>query len=179
MSSRGKEVFQRQSANSSYIFPNTSLADQLDQLLDLFWTVPSSLVAQTVKASAYNAGDPGSIPESGRSSGEGNGNPLQYSWVENPMDGEAWKATIHGVAKCQTWLSDFIFFLDNSVENHLVSISSERQYINWVFLAMKLPFRSLSSNTWILMMLKPAFLAFCTFIYSFWAIKQVCNFQQN
>ena len=43
-----------------------------------------------VKASAYNAGDPGSIPGSGRSPGEGNGNPLQYSCLENPMDGEAW-----------------------------------------------------------------------------------------
>ena len=42
------------------------------------------------KASAYNAGDPGSIPGLGRSSGEGNGNPLQYSCLENPMDGEAW-----------------------------------------------------------------------------------------
>ena len=39
------------------------------------------------KASAYNAGDPGSIPGLGRSSGEGNGNPLQYSWLDNPMDG--------------------------------------------------------------------------------------------
>ena len=42
------------------------------------------------KASAYSAGDPGSIPGSGRSSGEGNGNPLQYSCLENPMDGGAW-----------------------------------------------------------------------------------------
>ena len=42
------------------------------------------------KASAYNAGDPGSIPGSGRSSGEGNGNPLQYSWLENAMDGGGW-----------------------------------------------------------------------------------------
>ena len=42
------------------------------------------------KASAYNAGDPGSIPGSGRSSGEGNGNPLQYFCLENPMDGGAW-----------------------------------------------------------------------------------------
>ena len=51
------------------------------------------------KASACNAGDPGSIPESGRSPGEGNGNPLQYSCVENPMDGEAWQATVPEVAK--------------------------------------------------------------------------------
>ena len=42
------------------------------------------------KASVYNAGDLGSIPESGRSPREGNGNPLQYSCLENPMDGEAW-----------------------------------------------------------------------------------------
>ena len=41
------------------------------------------------KVSAYNAGDPGSIPGLGRSSGEGNGNPLQYSCLENPMDGGA------------------------------------------------------------------------------------------
>ena len=43
-----------------------------------------------VKESASNAEDPGSIPGSGRSPGEGNGNPLQYSCLENPMDGEAW-----------------------------------------------------------------------------------------
>ena len=43
-----------------------------------------------VKASASNAGDPGSIPGSGRSPGQGNGNPLQYSCLENPTDGEAW-----------------------------------------------------------------------------------------
>ena len=42
------------------------------------------------KASAYNMGDPGSVPGLGRSFGEGNGNPLQYSCLENPMDGEAW-----------------------------------------------------------------------------------------
>ena len=60
-----------------------------------------------IKASACNAGDLGSIPGSGRSPGEGNGNPLQYSCLENPMDGGAWWATVHGVAKSRTWLSDF------------------------------------------------------------------------
>ena len=60
-----------------------------------------------VKASARNAGDLGSIPGSGRSPGEGNGNPLQYSCLENPMDREAWWATVHGVAKSRTRLSDF------------------------------------------------------------------------
>ena len=51
------------------------------------------------KTSACNAGDLGSIPGSGRSPGEGNGNPLQYSCLENPMDREAWKTTVHGIAK--------------------------------------------------------------------------------
>ena len=59
------------------------------------------------KASAYNAGDPGSIPGLGRSSGEGNGNPLQYSCLENSMDGGAWQATVHGVVKSRTRLSNF------------------------------------------------------------------------
>ena len=62
-----------------------------------------------VKASACNVGDLGSIPESGRSPGEGNGNPLQYSCLENPMDGGAWWAEVHGVAKSWTRLSDFTF----------------------------------------------------------------------
>ena len=64
-------------------------------------------MAQTVKASAYKAGDRSSIPGSGRSPGEGNGNPLQHSCLENPMDRGAWQATVHGVAKSPTRLSDF------------------------------------------------------------------------
>ena len=60
------------------------------------------------KTSAYNAGDPGSIPGLGRSPREGNGNPFQYSCLENPMDGGAWQATVHGVAKSRTRMSDFI-----------------------------------------------------------------------
>ena len=60
-----------------------------------------------VKASACNAGDMGSIPRLGRSPGEGNGNPLQYSCLKNPMDTGAWWATVHGVAKSWTRLSDF------------------------------------------------------------------------
>ena len=51
------------------------------------------------KASACNAGDLGLTPGLGRSPGEGNGNPLQYSCLENPTDGGAWQATVHGVAK--------------------------------------------------------------------------------
>ena len=59
------------------------------------------------KESACNAGDVGSVPGSGWSSGEGNGNPLQHSCLENSMDREAWWATIHGVMKLDTdeWLT--------------------------------------------------------------------------
>ena len=55
-----------------------------------------------VKAYACNAGDLGSIPGLGRSPGEGNGNPLQYSCLENSMEGGAWWATVHGVAKSRS-----------------------------------------------------------------------------
>ena len=61
------------------------------------------------KASACNVGDPVSIPGLGRSSGEGNGTPLQYSCLENPMDRGALQATVHGVAKSRTRLSDCTF----------------------------------------------------------------------
>ena len=57
--------------------------------------------------SPCNAGDPGSILWLGKSSGEGNGNPLQYSCLENSMDGGAWWATVHRVAKSWTRLNDF------------------------------------------------------------------------
>ena len=60
------------------------------------------------KVSAYIAGDLGSVPGLGRS-GEGNGNPLQYSSLENPMDGGTWQATVHGVTKSQIGLSYFTF----------------------------------------------------------------------
>ena len=51
------------------------------------------------KESACSAGDPGSVSGLGRSPGEGNGNPLQYSCLENPMDRRAWRATVHGILK--------------------------------------------------------------------------------
>ena len=60
---------------------------------------PASLVAQMVKESACNAGDPGSIPGSGGSPGERNGNPLQYSCLENPMDRGAWQVSAHSVTQ--------------------------------------------------------------------------------
>ena len=62
-------------------------------------------MAQEVKNLPANAGDvrdSSSIPGSGRSPGKGNGNPLQYSFLENPMDRGAWRTVVHGVTKSQT-----------------------------------------------------------------------------
>ena len=72
-----------------------------------------------VKASACDAGDLGSIPGSGRPPGEGNGTPLQFSCLENPMDGGTWRATVHGVANSRTRLSDFTFTL---TEKHITAL---------------------------------------------------------
>ena len=88
--------------NLSHLFPKV---DNENTRILYFWKgFPGG---SDGKASARNAGDLGSIPGLGRSSGEGNGNPLQYSCLENSMDGGAWWATVHGVAKSQTWLSHF------------------------------------------------------------------------
>ena len=57
-----------------------------------------------MKKTVCNTGDPDSIPGSGRSLREGNGNPFQYSCLENPMDRGAWQATVHGISKSQTRL---------------------------------------------------------------------------
>ena len=62
------------------------------------------------KESARSARYLGLIPGLGRSLGGGNGNPLQYSCLENPMDRGVWQATVNGVAKSRTQLSDFTFF---------------------------------------------------------------------
>ena len=77
------------------------------------------------KASVYNTGDPGLIPGSGISPGEGNGNPLQYSCLENPMDRGAWQVTVHAVMKSRTRLSDFIFtFQFHALEKEMATHSS-------------------------------------------------------
>ena len=72
----------------------------------LYWQVGSGSHG---KVSAYSEGDRGSIPGSGRSPGNGNGNPPQYSCLGNSMDWGAWWATVHGVTKSRTWLSNFTF----------------------------------------------------------------------
>ena len=61
--------------------------------------LPGGSEVKSLPANAGDIGDTGLIPELGRSPGGGNGNPLQYSWLENPMDRGAWQATVHGVTK--------------------------------------------------------------------------------
>ena len=68
--------------------------------------VPCGSVVKNPPANAGATGDTGSIPGSGRSPGEGNGNSLQYSCLENPTDRGAWRSTVHGVPKSWTRLSD-------------------------------------------------------------------------
>ena len=66
------------------------------------WGFPSGSVVKNLPANAGDAGDKGYVPELGRSLGEGNVNPLQYSCLENLMDRGAWQAIVHGVTKSQT-----------------------------------------------------------------------------
>ena len=72
---------------------------------DLLLGFPDCSMVKNLPANAEDTGDAGLIPGSGRSSGRGNGNPLQYSWLGNPREG-AWWATVHWVTKSHTGLSD-------------------------------------------------------------------------
>ena len=76
------------------------------ELLSCPYLVWASLVAQMVKNPPAIVGVLGLIPGLGRSPGEGNGSPLQYSGLENSMDRGAYSAIVHGVAESQTWLSN-------------------------------------------------------------------------
>ena len=91
------------------------------------------------KETAYSAGDVGKtglIPGSGRSTGEGNGNPFQYSCLENPMDRGAWQATVHGVAKSQTRLSThthmLVFSPFSSLTGHARCKMREPEVLHYV-----------------------------------------------
>ena len=78
--------------------------------------------------SAWSAGDPSLIPGLGRSPGGGNGNPLQYSCLENSMDSGAWKVTVHGVAKSQIRLSDQHFNFSGSTVHGIF----QARILEWV-----------------------------------------------
>ena len=93
-----------ESENESHNVGEYSFASTEEQIEDNIWWKLEDFVAQTL--SACNAGNPDSIAGSGRSPWEGNGYPLQYSCLGNSMDRRAWRATVLGVTKSQTWLSD-------------------------------------------------------------------------
>ena len=95
-------LLHRISLGSAIYFLPPSKIHICTQLRNLVLGFPGS---SDSKGSACSTGDPGSIPGSGRSRGEGNGNLLQYPCLENPMDGGTWQAAVHGVAKSQTQLS--------------------------------------------------------------------------
>ena len=76
------------------------------ELLISFYGLPRWLSGKEPACQCRRCTDASSIPGSGRSAGEGNGNPLQYSCLENPMDRRAWQAIVHWVTKSQTRLSD-------------------------------------------------------------------------
>ena len=90
-------------------------------------------VAQTVKNLPANAGDLGSVPGLGRSHRGVHGNLLQYSCLENPMDREAWWATVHGVAKSQTRLSGFHFHFYYLCSLLLINILPSEMLCVWKF----------------------------------------------
>ena len=88
------------------VFPSPLPPTRKRQRVDQLDGLPGGSVVKNLPANAGDTGDGGSILGSGRSPGEGNGNPLQYSCLENPMDRGAWWATVHGVTKSQTQMSD-------------------------------------------------------------------------
>ena len=109
------------------------------------WASQVLLMVKTLPASAGGLGNSGSIPGSGRSPGGGHGNPLQCSCLENPMDRRAWWATVHGVTKSRTRLSDWtqqqhvylclcIFFFSGIFSEGQTSCSSILKYSHLSFI---------------------------------------------
>ena len=98
------------------------------------WIWRVFLVAQTVKKSSCNGGDPGSIPQSRWAPGEWNGNPLQYSCLKNPMDKRAWQAAVHRVAESWTLLKRLRALIQTSCRDFsLFQIYLKSHCINGTF----------------------------------------------
>ena len=93
--------------SASWLIQTNSLRWKHTNIFNTFLAINTSQVVLVIKNPRDNAGDKrdaGSIPGSGRAPGEGNGNPLQYSCLENPMDRGAWRATVHRVTESWTQL---------------------------------------------------------------------------
>ena len=100
----GSDLLGDRQINGSLVSQNNLAESNLNLIINDYISFKS---ASDSKACACNVGDLGLIPASGRYPWEGNGNPLQYSCLENLMDRGAWKATGHGIAKSRTRLSYF------------------------------------------------------------------------
>ena len=98
-------------------------------VIELNWTEGEkvALVVKNSPAKAGDTGDEGFIPGWGRSPGEGNGNPLQYSCLEHPMDRGAWWSIVHGVAKSWTWLK----WLNTHTHTHTHTQGDKRSTFDW------------------------------------------------
>ena len=88
------------------------------------------MVAQKSTESACNAGDLGSVPGLGVSPGGGHGSPLQYSYLENPMDRGAWWATVHGVTKICTQLSDLAWMVNSMTRGFEIFWEPAKRFLN-------------------------------------------------
>ena len=88
------------------------------------WGFPGGSVVKNLPASAGDAGDSSLVPGLGRSPGGGNGNPFQYSCLENPMDRQAWQSPVNGVTKGQTGLSTHTCYLGHRCQAWLILIIS-------------------------------------------------------
>ena len=101
-------MYKKKPENQYMIIKNLNIENIYNNIrLCIYGASQVTLVVKNLPANSGDIRDSGSIPESGRSSGGGNGNRLQYSCLENPMDRGAWRATVHGVTRSQIWLSDW------------------------------------------------------------------------
>ena len=94
-----------------------SITNTIDMSLSKLWDFPVGTVVKNLPTNEGDLGDSSSIPGSRRSSGAGNGNPLQYSCLENLMDRGAWQATVHRVTQSQTLLSEHAG-VDGTIQMH-------------------------------------------------------------
>ena len=109
-------------------WPSASSLQMITNYLLSYWACGSAV--KNLPANAGDLGDVALIPGSWRSPGEGNGNPLQYSCLRNPMDREAWWATVYEVTKSQTWVFEW---LNNNNYNTSNSNNKNDNKVNNIF----------------------------------------------